>query len=264
MLQNWGCPKRVFCESLLLGLVMSGVVRGADGPAPGEFLDRVISDEAGEHGYVIYTPPGFKKEQVYPVVLFLHGSGERGTDNKKQLRVGLGPALREDPTRCPAIVIFPQAESKARMPIEVWAPTQPDGKRALSMLDRTTQEYKIDADRVYLTGISMGGMGSWRQAMADPDRWAAVVPICGGGNSAQASVLVQMPIWCFHGGADLVVPTAFSRQMINALKKAGGEPKYTEYPGVGHDSWSQAYREPELWSWLFAQNRKDRVAAPKP
>ena len=225
----------------------------------GEFSDRTMTDESGEHRYVIYTPPGFDRRQTYPLVLFLHGSGELGTDNQKQMKVGLGPALREEPARCPAIVLFPQAESKARVPIEVWAPNQPDGARALAILKRAEVEYKLDLDRIYLTGISMGGIGSWRQAAADPKRWAAVVPICGGGNSAHADRLINLPIWCFHGGADFVVPTAFSRQMIQAIEKAGGKPKYTEYAGVGHDSWNQAYREPDLWRWLFAQRRGNVV-----
>jgi predicted peptidase len=246
-------------------LVATGSALAGEGALPaGDFQDRKIEDPSGSHGYVVYTPPGFDRSKTYPLVLFLHGSGERGTDNRRQLRVGLGPSLREDPSRCPAIVLFPQAESEARWPVEVWAPGQPDGKRALEILDRTTAEFRIDPDRVYLTGISMGGIGSWRQAAADPDRWAAVVPICGGGHSGHADRLIQLPIWCFHGGADFVVPTAFSRQMIQAIQKAGGSPKYTEYPGVGHDSWDKAYREPELWSWLFAQNRADRSSKPTP
>ncbi len=241
---------------VLCGVVLGvGVGRAEEVTKGGEFADRIIADDSGEHHYVIYTPPGFDRTQTYPLVLFLHGSGERGTDNRRQLKVGLGPALREEPGRCPAIVLFPQAESKSRVPIEVWAPNQPDGARALSILNRTEEEYRVDLDRVYLTGISMGGIGSWRQAAADPKRWAAVVPICGGGNSSHADRLINMPIWCFHGGADFVVPTAFSRQMIKAIEKAGGKPKYTEYDGVGHDSWNKAYREPDLWRWLFAQRR---------
>ncbi|MBY0588576.1 dienelactone hydrolase family protein [bacterium] len=254
---------RLFVIVVVLGTGLLARAGGDATPSAGEFLDRKISDDGGEHGYVIYTPPAFDTNETYPLVLFLHGSGERGTDNRKQIAVGLAPALKEDPSRCPAIVLFPQAESTSRIPIEVWAPTQPDGQRALAIVEETTKSYKIDPDRVYLTGLSMGGMGAWRMGAADPDRWAAMVPICGGGNSGKADQLIHLPIWCFHGGADRTVPAQFSRQMIQAVQKAGGMPKYTEYEGVGHNSWDRAYREPDLWKWLLAQNRKDRQPSSK-
>lgn len=222
---------------------------------PSGFLDKTISDDAGEHKYVLYVPPSYDPAKRWPAILFLHGSGERGTDNRRQINQGLGPAIRKDPGRCPAIVIFPQAESKDLIPVNVWAPTAPDGKRALAILDRTLDEYSIDTDRIYLTGISMGGIGTWKQAIADPKRWAALVPICGGGDQQEAHRIAHLPVWCFHGTADTTVPIAFSRIMIQAIQKAGGTPRFTEYPEVGHASWRPAYDEPELWSWLFAQRR---------
>lgn len=219
------------------------------------FLDKTIQDDEGEHRYVIFVPEGYTPDRTWPVILFLHGSGERGKDNRKQISKGLAPAVRKNPERFPAIVLFPQAESGLLVPINVWAPDAPDGKRALAILDQTQENYTIDPDRVYLTGMSMGGFGTYLNGMADPDRWAALVPICGGGNLGKAKTIAHLPIWCFHGGADLTVPVTSSRLMIDKLKKAGGSPKYTEYPGVGHDSWSRAYAEPELWQWVFSQQR---------
>jgi predicted peptidase len=218
-------------------------------------VDKVFQDGDGEHHYVVYVPSDYTPDRKWPIVLFLHGSGARGTDNRKQINEGLGPAIREDPSRCPAIVVFPQAESLSVIPINAWFPTSPDGQRALIFLDRAEKEYSTDPDRVYLTGLSMGGIGSWAQALNDPDRWAAVVPICGGGNQHDVEKIAHLPIWVFHGTLDTTIPVSFSRTMIKSLKKAGGSPRYTEYPTVGHNSWSRAYREPELWPWLFSQSR---------
>jgi predicted peptidase len=124
------------------------------------------------------------------------------------------------------------------------------------MLDEVMKEYKVDPKRQYLTGLSMGGMGTWSIATAMPDRFAAIVPICGRGDPKQAAKLKDLPIWAFHGDADSTVNVSGSRDMIEAVKKAGGSPKYTEYPGVGHNSWDKAYAEAELYKWLLEQKKK--------
>jgi predicted peptidase len=129
------------------------------------------------------------------------------------------------------------------------------------MLDDVMKEYKADASRVYLTGLSMGGYGTWSLAAAHPEKWAAIAPICGGVRdaaavTATAEKIKDIPCWCFHGGADPTVKPEKSREMIEAIKKAGGSPKYTEYPGVGHNSWEKAYATPELWTWLAEQKKK--------
>lgn len=219
------------------------------------FLDKTITDEAGSHGYVLFVPEDYTSDKKWPVILFLHGSGERGTDNKKQAAVGIAPAIRKNPSRCPAIVILPQCESKDRIPVGAWAPTSPDGKRALAILDQVESEYSTDKDRVYLTGLSMGGFGVYAHAVADPERWAALVPICGGGRLADAGHFAKIPLWCFHSADDPVVPVTLSRTMVKALKEAGGEPRYTEYTDSGHKSWVPAYDDPELWKWLFEQHK---------
>jgi poly(3-hydroxybutyrate) depolymerase len=126
----------------------------------------------------------------------------------------------------------------------------------LEALERLRKEFNIDADRIYIAGLSMGGYGTWDAISRNPTLFAAAVPVCGGGDEAMADKIKDIPIWCFHGDADNAVPVARSRQMINAIKAAGGTPKYTEYPGVGHNSWDKAYAEPELAKWLFEQKRK--------
>ena len=120
------------------------------------------------------------------------------------------------------------------------------------MLDEVMKEYKVDHKRQYLTGLSMGGMGTWSIAIAHPDRFAAIVPICGRGDTSAADKIKNLPCWCFHGDADTAVKVEGSREMIDAMK-AGGEPKYTEYAGVGHNSWDKAYGTDELYTWLLEQ-----------
>jgi predicted peptidase len=167
------------------------------------------------------------------------------------VEVGIGPAIKKREKNFPALVIIPQAE-KGRN----WQANSPDAKRALDILAEVEKEYKIDDKRVYLTGLSMGGMGTWSLAIAHPDRWAAIVPICGRGDTSKAATIKDLPCWCFHGDADQAVNVKGSREMIEAIKKAGGDPKYTEYPGVGHNSWDKAYGTDELYDWLFKQHKK--------
>ncbi len=147
-------------------------------------------------------------------------------------------------------MVIPQSEKRT------WKADSEDGKRAVAILDQVMKDYKVDPDRQYLTGLSMGGFGTWSLAAAYPDRWAAIVPICGGGDPKTAEKIKDIPCWCFHGGADPTVKPERSQEMIEALKKAGGHPKYTEYPGVGHNSWDAAYAEKELFPWLLKQSKK--------
>lgn len=236
----------------LLALVLLAVplaAFAADPPKTG-FLDRVFKDAGGEVKYVLFVPPGYDPEKVYPVILFLHGAGETGTDGKKQSTVGLGKVVKKKEKDFPAIVVFPQSQKGG------WGANSAEGKRALAILDAVCKEYKTDAKRVYLTGLSMGGFGTWSIAAAHPDRWAAIAPICGGGSPASAEKFKDLPCWAFHGDKDEIVKVEKSREMVEALKKAGGAPKYTEYPGVGHNSWDKAYGTDELYDWLFQQARK--------
>lgn len=223
------------------------------------FLERVIKDDGGEHKYTLFVPENYSPERKWPVLLFLHGAGERGTDNTKQVAVGIGPAIRKRAKSFPFITILPQCEDTKTRPIFGWSPDRADGKRALAILDQVESEYATDPDRIYLTGLSMGGFGTWNFAATYPDRFAAIAPVCGGGSPESAAKVAHLPVWCFHGGADPVVPPVLSRRMIEALQKEGAQPKYTEYPGVGHNSWDHAYDTDELYDWLLAHQRKPKT-----
>ncbi len=218
--------------------------------------------------YRLLRPASVEPGKQYPLVLFLHGAGERGNDNSSQLQYLptwlAGAAWRQ---QFPCFVIAPQCRAEHRWSAFNWSdkkssplaaePTT-DLAAAIAALEKVSASEPVDPDRVYLTGLSMGGYGSWELAARMPERFAAVSPICGGGDEAQAKKLTSLPIWCFHGGADQVVPVARSRAMIAAIEAAGGKPKYTEFPGVGHDSWTPAYRDSGLLEWLFAQRRPGR------
>lgn len=224
----------------------------ADAPAHG-FLDRTIKDADGKEAkYVLFVPDEYTGDKPFPLILFLHGSGETGTDGHKQATVGLGPAVKKqeaDGKHFPCFVIFPQSQNRT------WRADSKDAQRALAILAAVQKEYKIDDKRLYLTGLSMGGFGTWSLAEKYPDRWAAIVPCCGGGDPAKAKELKDIPCWVFQGDADPVVPVRRARDMVAALKAAGGDPKYTEYPGVGHDCWDKAYATPELYDWLLMQHK---------
>ena len=125
----------------------------------------------------------------------------------------------------------------------------------LELTQKTIEQYPVDSRRVYVTGISMGGFGTWAMMAAEPDLLAAAVPVCGGGDPGWAPRIKAIPVWAFHGAEDTVVPAEYTRRMIRALRAAGADPKYTEYPGIGHDSWTPAYQEPDLLDWLFSQKR---------
>jgi predicted peptidase len=215
------------------------------------FLTRVHQDPDGKEAkYVLFIPYDYTGEKPYPLILFLHGLGESGADGHKQVEVGLGPAIKRQESTFPFITIFPQSQKRT------WQAGSTDAKRALSILEEVQKQYRVDPQRIYLSGLSMGGYGTWSLAMAEPQRWAAMVPICGGGDARQAAKIKDIPCWCFHGAADKVVNVERSRAMIKALEASGGKPKYTEYPGVGHKSWDEAYATPDLFTWLSEQKRK--------
>lgn len=234
--------------ALLCGASMSA--RAADEKSKTGFLTRIHKDADGKEAkYVLFVPHDYKGDKTYPIILFLHGSGERAGGTKEPVEVGIGPAIQKREKSFPFLVIIPQAEKS-------WRAGSADGKRALAMLAEVEKDYKVDPKRVYLTGLSMGGFGTWSMAVAHPDKWAAIVPICGRGDTKQAAKIKDIPCWCFHGDADPAVKVEGSRTMIAALKEAGGSPKYTEYPGVGHNCWDRAYATKELYEWLLQQHKK--------
>jgi predicted peptidase len=221
------------------------------------FVERVFKNANGtESPYVVFIPHDYDGSKSYPVILFLHGAGEskdpkgKKTSGKMPVEVGIGPAIKKREKTFAFIVVIPRAEGFG------WGANTANGKRAIAILDEVMKEYKVDPQRQYLTGLSMGGIGTWSLAVAYPDRWAAIVPICGRGDPSAAEKIKHLPCWCFHGDADKAVPVSGSRDMIEALRKAGGSPKYTEYPGVGHNCWDRAYNTDELYQWLLEHKRK--------
>jgi predicted peptidase len=218
------------------------------------FINKTVTMDGAEYRYVVYVPRDYAPGKKLPVILFLHGAGERGNDGLKQTQVGIGSALRMSSERFPALVVMPQCAAG-----QFWSDKM--AELALKALDQTVAEYNGDPDRLYLTGLSLGGFGSFLIASQHPNKFAAVVPICGGVRGVDlksvAEKLKDVPMWIFHGDADTVVPPARSREMVEAIKAAGGaKVKYTEYPGVGHNSWDKAYAEKEMTDWLFAQKKQ--------
>lgn len=236
-------------------------VRAADKIEHG-FLDRIHKDADGkEVKYVLFVPHDYKGDKAYPTILFLHGAGETGTDGKKQAAVGLGPAIKKQEKTFPFIAVFPQSQKGG------WTADSAEGKRAMAILAEVEKEYKVDPKRIYLTGLSMGGHGTWSHAAAHPDKWAAIVPICGPALrapdsndeakiKAAAEKIKHLPCWCFCGDADRAELVKGMRTMSKALKDAGANVRYDEYPGVPHNSWDKAYGTPELYEWLLKQQKK--------
>lgn len=239
-------------------------------PVPDAFEDRSVTvDDGGravEFRYRLLRPEAAEPGVRHPVVLFLHGAGERGGDNEAQLKF-LPEWMSEagNRRRHPCLLIAPQCRKdhawaeidwKQKQPLPLAERPTADLAAAVAALDAVLAAEPADPSRVYLTGLSMGGYGTWDLACRHPERFAAALPICGGGDAAVAPRLVGLPLWCFHGSDDPLVPAALSRSMIAAIVAAGGTPIYSELPGVGHDSWSPAYRNPAVLDWLFAQRRR--------
>lgn len=232
------------------------------------FLNRSVKIGSETYHYQVFVPRDWNKSQKWPVVLFLHGAGERGNDGFVQTEVGIGTAIRKGVDRFPAIIVIPQCRKN------VWWTEDTMQAQALKALEQSMKEFNGDKERTYLVGLSMGGYGTWGIATKFPGKFAALVPICGGirvprsvtpANATPApepstdlyaeaaKKIGSTPVWIFHGGADKVVPTEESQKMNEALKAAGGNVKYTEYENVGHNSWDKAFAEPELMKWLLSQ-----------
>ena len=209
--------------------------------------------DGGTLHYRLFKPKGADSGKRFPLVLFLHGAGERGDDNRKTVVHGIGEFLSRQ-EKHPCYIVIPQCPTGGRWSSRGADPTKPMA-RTLALVDSLIEKEAVDAKRVYVTGLSMGGFGTWDALGRRPDFFAAGVPICGGGDPAQAKRIAKVPQWVFHGDADKAVNVKLSRQMVAALKKAGGMPKYTEYPGVGHNSWGRAYATEELHAWLFKQRK---------
>jgi predicted peptidase len=236
------------------------------------FLNRSVTVNGATYHYQVYVPAGWNRHQKWPVLLALHGYGERGSDGLLSTDIGIGHAIRTHADRFNLLVVIPQCPAD-----RVWTSKGMEDV-AIATLDQTVHEFKGDRERLYLTGLSMGGYATWDMTVRYPGKFAAFAPVCGGLQPAKhipemrssliddpkvsdpyaetAKRIGQTPIWVFHGADDPAVPVEESRKMAAALQAGGANFKYTEYPGVGHNSWDNAYSEPEFVPWLLAQRRR--------
>ena len=271
--KSYRVMKKVGTGGLIIFSIVSYVSLGRSASHESGFVEQKLMMGMTISQYQIYVPEGWMQHDSWPVILYLHGAGERGTDGKRQTQVGLGAVLRQDPNRVPAVVVFPQCREGAS-----WV--DPDMEQlALLSLEQAIREFKGDQTRIYLTGISMGGQGTWYLAMKYPHRFAALAPIAGrtrpalrklaseyifslaGSPLKYFQTLIErihaLPIWVFHGQQDQTVPVEETRMMVRLLRENGSSIRYTEYPSIGHASWESAYAEPNFFPWLFSHHEMD-------
>jgi predicted peptidase len=198
--------------------------------------------------YLLFLPEGYgKKRQSWPLMVFLHGAGERGNVLNK-VAVHGPPKIVKNRKDFPFILVSPQC------PEGDWWMEKVEV--LINLVDDIAARYKVDKKRIYLTGLSMGGYGTWALASAYPERFAAIAPICGGGSRIMSLRLKDIPIWVFHGAKDRVVPLEESEEMVNAIRKRGGDVKFTIYPDAGHDSWTESYDNQELYDWFLEHSKQ--------
>jgi predicted peptidase len=197
--------------------------------------------------YLLYLPEDYEKaEKEYPLVLFLHGAGERGNDIELVKRNG-PPKLIEEGKNFPFILVSPQCPEQTRWNYQT--------QSLIALLDEIESKYRVDKNRIYVTGLSMGGQGTWSLALTQPNRFAAIAPICGWTDTWEVCKIKHLPVWVFHGAKDNVVPVTESQQMFDALKQCGAENiKLTIYPEANHDAWTETYNNPELYNWLLSHS----------
>ncbi|MEG8989695.1 prolyl oligopeptidase family serine peptidase [Ignavibacteria bacterium 4148-Me] len=197
--------------------------------------------------YLLYLPKDYELKDKFPLLLFLHGAGERGNDLQLVKKHG-PPKLIEEGKEFPFIVVSPQCPLNKRWNTE----------DLIALLDYLIENYKVDKNKIYVTGLSMGGNGTWRLAAEIPDRLAAIIPICGWGDPFAVCMMGKLPVWAFHGAKDQVVPVSASEELVERLKSCGGDVKFTVYPEANHDSWTETYNNPEIYEWLLNQSLENR------
>lgn len=213
---------------------------------PGEQVENRMVVDGRDFGFLVYVPSNYEEQDKMPLMMFMHGMGERGRDLDQVKRWGPPKMVEnlEDGEDFPFILVSPQCPEEI-----VWFPNH-----LITILDRVQKELKVDEKRVYMTGLSMGGFATWGLCAEIPDRIAAAAPICGGGQIDAADKMIDVPIWAFHGGADRVVPLRRSQEMVEAVNAAGGKAKLTVYEDVGHNSWSETYANSEVYEWLLSKS----------
>jgi predicted peptidase len=228
---------------------------GAD--SLGRFELRTVTVQGSAHRFAVWLPPGFDSTRGWPAIVFLHGSGECGTDGERPTRIGLGPELTAHPRRWPCVVLFPQKPRED----EEWEARE---ALVLAALRQAAREFRVDERRVALAGMSQGGHGTWTLGARHPEHWTCLAPICGYGEPAAiAPRVARLPVWAFHGLRDDVVNPDETRALVEAIRaeraRLGLDPgaaRLTLYPDANHGSWDPAVAEPELAGWILAQTRR--------
>ncbi|MGH9702322.1 MAG: prolyl oligopeptidase family serine peptidase [Candidatus Acidiferrales bacterium] len=250
---------RLACWLLLFGVLAAPVF--AQEPTVDGFAARTYRSASGAQlPYRLFVPIHYDAAKKYPLVLWLHGAAGRGADNLLQISGGnkLGSHAFTDPqvqAKNPVFVLAPQCPLGHYWTFSDTVSAGPQLDLAFEILQAIRKEFNIDSERVYVSGQSMGGAGAWAAITSHPSLFAAAVPLCAYGDPSKMKLLAGIPIWAFQGTADEVVPLERVHATISALRAAGGHPKYTEYPGVGHAVWEKAFLDPDLVPWVLAQRR---------
>jgi predicted peptidase len=279
---DWALVTAIVVLSIFLATELSWPVVEAwrNRPRPGtqvhQQYEKVTDGQntaAWGYNYLLYLPCDYDTNRKWPLLVFLHGSGDRGEDLEALRRDGGLPRIVEAAVTCRCdpreqqtsescnahhlirnrlIIVSPQCPKDVG-----WQP-----EHVIGLIEHIRQRFSVDRDRVYLTGYSMGGFGTWQTACHNPDRFAAIAPLAGGGDESQAERLVNMPIWAFHGMKDKSVPFESSEKIVEAVKKCGGHVEFTAYPDEGHGICDVTYQNPRLYEWLLAQRRSSSELAP--
>jgi predicted peptidase len=238
-----------YCVAVLSYVVFTSATAASPFPQTGQHTrEHRVEDSSAKRRYLLFLPEGYgEDERKWPLIVYLHGASVRGTNLDRVKRYGL-PWLVENRRDFPFIVISPQCPTGTR-----WVDL--DTGCVMDVLDAVCAEYAVDTDRIYLTGVSMGGHGAWYLASRHPDRFAAVAPLCGRADTSWVESLRSVPAWVFHGERDRVCPKSYSDRMVAALDSLGATVKYTLYPGAGHDIVTRTYKNEELYEWFLLHRR---------
>lgn len=213
-------------------------------PPLGQNVHSLSIDGYGNLQYLLHLPSSYGAQERWPLILFLHGSGEVGTDPARLRRIGPSGYAEGLPS-FPFIVLSPQLRTQ-----QWWDPGILD-----ALLTHIVRRYRVDQNRMIVTGLSLGGYGTWSMAMAYPDRFSCAVPVAGGGDPSRVCTIAHLPVWVFHGANDTAVPLREAQVMVDALRACGGNVAFTVYPDRGHDSWNPTYTNPDVFDWMSAQRR---------